>query len=155
MRCMWIASFTSTSVFFEVMSMISTPPQSIPWLVLLACSTMVDFLVCFKRHALWCSLIWVLHALFVSPMYTLPQLHGTLYMMLAFSTSGSLSFTRVIVCQRVPCVRNVIQMSYLLVILQISSLQGPSHSPFIVGWRVCYCLRTDVFRRHYKSCPHV
>ena len=42
-RWMWIASFTSSSIFFEAVSMISTASQSTRWPALQECSATADF----------------------------------------------------------------------------------------------------------------
>ena len=88
-----------------------------------ACSAMqADFFVSPHLVAALCSFMRVSRALFVSPIYTLPQLQGIWYTTPDFS-SGSWSLIYVSCPRRVDADRKTVRMLYLLHTLLTSSLR--------------------------------
>ena len=80
----------------------------------------------------WCSLIRVPKALLVSPMYSFPQLQGTLYTTPALLEGGSTSLTLVSCCRSEDAVVNAVLMSKRLQILLRSSLNPDTYGKQIV-----------------------
>jgi len=97
-----------------------------------ACSAIADFSTSPRLVAAWCSFKRVPKAIFVSPMYFFPQLHGTLYTTPALLSNGSTSFTLVSCRRSVDMVVNTVLISYLLQILLRSSLSPDTYGTH--GW---------------------
>ena len=87
------ASLISSTEFFGASSSIRTSLQSIVCPSCQACSATADFSSCPRQAAARCSFILVSRVLLVSPIYTFPQLQGTLYTTPDFFSIGMGSFT--------------------------------------------------------------
>ena len=89
-----------------------------------AYSPTTDFPVTSLLVADWCSLIWAPKAFLVVPMYSFPQLQGTLYTTPDLLRGGSTSLTLVSCCLsvHVETMMNAVLMSNLLRLLLRSSL---------------------------------
>ena len=126
-RRMWRASLMSSVVLFAASSNTLISSQSTWWWWLQACSAMADFSSSPLLVAALCSLMRVSRALFVSPMYTRPQLHRTWYMTLNFFSSRSRSLTCINCPQRVGADRKIVWMLYRLHTRLTSSLRPATY----------------------------
>ena len=122
-RRMCRASLMSNVVLFFAWSNTLVSSHSIGCCCPQACSAMADFSVFPRLVAALCSFMRVSRALFVSPIYTLPQLQVIWYTTPDLFSSGSWSLTFVSCPRRVDADRNTVQMLYLLHTRLTSSLR--------------------------------
>ena len=118
------ASLMSSVVLFFASSSTLVSSHSIGWCCPQACPAMADFSLSPLLVAALCSFMWVLRALFVSPIYTWPQLQGIWYTTHDFFSSGSWSLTFISCPWRVNADQKTVRMLYLLHTCLTSSLIG-------------------------------
>ena len=124
----------SSVVLFAASSNTLISSQSTWWWWLQACCSMADFSSSPLLVAALCSLMRVSRALFVSSMYTRPQLHRTWYTTLDFFSSGSRSLTCINCPRRVGADWKIVRMLYHLHTCLTSSLRPATYGMKAVAW---------------------